>query len=157
MKTESMNDLKTGANALETFRVLYPIFKEEVYRRRQVMGKITRLGVLCFLLMSIFVAFFDSEAEIKWIIKIGLVGGVVISLFVMLFQVIQEKSRHEQAKLQLITLEEGLKFFDSGAYLPGQSLYPDIWKNRPKIDTGLAFSMFCLSGAALVLILTILS
>ncbi len=143
--------------SLETFRFLYPIFKEEVYRRRYVMGQIARLGTLFYLISSVFVVFIASEVKMTAISRGSLIGGALITLLLMVFQLIQEKSRHEQAKLQLITLENGLKFFDSGEHFENQPLYPDQWKKRPKQDKGLLVSLICLCGAALLFILILLS
>lgn len=155
IKAKSSSNTRTPP--IETFRVLYPIFKEEVYRRRIVMGQIARYGVLFFLSVSFFVFYFGGDSKALMTQKLFAVGGVVTVLALMIYQITQEKSRHEQAKLQLITLEEGFGFFDSGRHLPSKPLYPEQWKKRPKIDAGLVVSIGCLSLSALFLVLSILS
>lgn len=152
-----MSETNSPTKSLETFRLLYPIFKEEVYRRRCVIGQISRYGALFFLSISVFVFHFEAKSEVLASPKLYAVGGVMVSLALLIYQLIQEKSRHEQAKLQLITLEKGLGFFEAGSYLPNQPLYPEAWEKRPKLDAGLALSILCLSGTAFFLILMILS
>ncbi len=152
-----MREQQPRPESLETFRLLYPIFKEEVYRRRATMGQIARMGIFSFVLLLFLVLYFGDQSDVLLKMKLPFIAGILLTSFFLIYQIIQEKSRHEQAKLQLITLEEGFDFFEAGSYLPEKALYPDHWKKRPSLDSGMLVSILCLKGSALLLILTILS
>jgi len=151
-----MSQGQDNSNSIETLRLLYPIFKEEVYRRRAMIAQISRRGVFVFTTLSILSLFVPVTSPPPQIFKLLCTGSVALAMLLMIFQVIQEKSRHEKAKLQLITLERGLGFFEEGRYLPKEQLYPSAWKERPKIDQGLIVSIVSLVTSGLILILLIL-
>ncbi len=142
--------------SLKTLRILYPIFKEEVYRRRAEIARVSRRGSLLFTSFSIVLLFLPSKLIFSPHLKSLLVLGISIAAAFLIAQIIQEKSRHEKAKRQLITLEKGLQFFESGSYLPDQTLYPVEWQERPKRDKGMWVSLAGLIGTAIVLIWIIL-
>ena len=142
--------------AAETFRLLYPIFKEEVYRRRAAMGRIARRGSLFFLLLATLLLWAPKKPPVSRIGKWGYTLGVASAAGLLAGQVRQEKHRHEKAKRQLIRLEEGLRFFEAGRYLPEGPLYPAEWRERPRWDAGLAAAHVGLLGTAGILIIIVL-
>ena len=91
------------------------------------------------------------------VLKGLIVVGIVFCSMLLIYQIIQEKSRHEKAKLQLITLERGLGFFKEGQYLVNEQLYPSEWQARPNLDQGLFVMCLSVVCTAMVLIVTILS
>lgn len=137
--------------------MLYPIFKEEVYRRRATMGRIARRTSLLFISLSVLLLFFSVRQDLSLALKALVVAGIVLYAMLLIYQIIQEKSRHEKAKRQLITLERGLGFFKEGQYLAKEQLYPSEWQERPNLDQGLFVMCLSVVCAAMVLILTILS
>lgn len=143
-------------DSLETLRLLYPIFKEEVYRRRAAMARIAREGSLFFVALSLLTIFLSGGRSIPPLLKGVASVGIFIAAFLLIGQVRQEKLRHEKAKQQLITLEKGFQFFEVGSYLPNEPLYPPDWQKRPPIDPGMWISIAGLSGTSLLSILTIL-
>jgi hypothetical protein len=142
---------------VETLFLLYPIFKEEVYRRRAAMGQIARIGVLFYLALTFLVFFFSEKLITEPGARYTITTGIVLSAVLLIYQIIQEKSRHEKAKLQLITLEEAFGFFEGGQHIPHKPLYPSEWRDRPKVDHGLVFMCLSLAGTASVLVLTVFS
>lgn len=143
-------------DSLETLRLLYPLFKEEVYRRRAAMGQIARQGSLFFVLLSLLPLFFPEGRTISLLLKGLACLAILIATTLLALQIGQEKSRHEKAKLQLITLEKGFQFFEVGSYLPNEPLYPPDWQKRPPIDPGMWISIGGLFGSALLSICMIL-
>jgi hypothetical protein len=142
--------------SLETLRLLYPIFKEEVYKRRAAMAAIARQGAFFFLSLSLLSLFLLKQSAFSTGLRGLACAGVLLTLLLLVHQIRQEKSRHEKAKLQLIRLERGLQFFEEGTYLPEGPLYPQEWQERPKIDADLAISVAILAGTAFLLVLIIL-
>jgi len=135
---------------LETLRRLYPIFKQEVFDRRDQTMKIAGLasGFLLFLLFLILYFAISS-----WL----LILGVIIFTGIIIVELKQHSRRHAQAKLGVIEIEKALGLFESGTYLPDKSLYPDHWKVRPSRDYGLIFYSACLIVMALLVILSLLA
>ena len=136
--------------SIETLRLLYPIFKEEVYRRRAAMAMIARQGAFFFLSLSLLSFFLLRQAAVSPGLRGTACAGILLVLLLLVHQLRQEKSRHEKAKLQLIRLERGLQFFEEGSYLPEGPLYPPEWQERPKIDFDLSLSVTVLAGTALL-------
>lgn len=134
-----------------TLRTLYPIFKEEVYRRRAEIARTSQRGSLLFISFSVVILFLPSRLIFSPHLKSLLVLGIYVVTTFLVSQIIQEKCRHEKAKRQLITLENGLHFFESGYYLPDQTLYPVEWQERPRRDMGMWVSLAGLIGTAIVL------
>jgi hypothetical protein len=152
-----MTQTARDIDSLETLRILYPVFKEEVYRRRAVIAQIARQGSLFFVSLSLLTALFFSEGRTLSLLFKGLAcAAVSFATILLIIQIRQEKLRHEKAKQQLITLEKGFQFFEAGSYLPNEPLYPPEWQKRPRIDPGMMISLAGLIGTSLLLILTIL-
>ncbi len=141
----------------ETLQLLYPIFKEEVYRRRAAMAQIARAGVFFNVALSLGLLLFSEKLSADTALRYAATVGVTLLTILLIYQIIQEKSRHEKAKRQLITLEKGFGFFEMGRYIPNEALYPSEWRDRPKLDQGLVVMCLSLAGTATLLIFTIFS
>jgi len=152
-----VNEEKTKTDTIHTLQLLYPIFKEEVYRRRAAIGQIARLASLLFISLTILTIVFPMKNPIPLYLRLLTAGGIALAIILSVYHICQEKSRHEKAKLQLITLEKGFGFFEKGSYLPNECLYPPDWKDRPKIDSGMLVSILSIIGTGIVLISVILS
>lgn len=142
--------------ALETLRLLYPIFKEEVYRRRAAMAQIARQGSFFFVSVSLLTLFLSGGRPAPLLFRGLAAVGLFAAAALLVMQIRQEKRRHEKAKLQLITLERGFQFFEAGSHLPNEPLYPPEWQNRPPADPGMVISVGSLIATSLVSILIIL-
>jgi hypothetical protein len=134
---------------LETLRRLYPIFKQEVFDRRDRIMKIAgqASGFLLFLMFLILYFAISS-----WL----LILGVIIFTAIVIIELKQHSRRHAQAKHGVIEIEKALGLFESGTYLPDKTLYPDHWKIRPPRDYGLIFYSSCLIIMAVLVILSLL-
>jgi hypothetical protein len=143
-------------DSLETLRLLYPIFKEEVYRRRAAMAHIARQGSLFFVSLSVLTLLLSDGQNISPLLKALTCLAVTFATSLLIVQIRQEKLRHEKAKRQLITLEKGFQFFEAGSYLPNEPLYPPDWQKRPRIDAGMLISIGGLLGTSLLSMMIIL-
>jgi len=151
-----MMDPMPQKESIKTLRILYPIFKEEVYRRRAAMTRISRRGSLLFVTLSILILFNPERLLFSPSLKSLVIIGIGLATALLVTQIIQEKRRHEKAKQQLITLEKSLGFFESGSYLPDKTLYPLEWQEGPGRDTGMVLSLVGLVGTGTILSLIVL-
>ena len=124
----------------ETLRMLYPLFKAEVFRRRESMLNIVRSGsiALFFFLAMVFLLPHPGLADSG---KLLLAGGVGLFTAALLFQLRAQSQRHAEAKRQLIDLERALQLFES---IEGnEHVYPHEWE-RPAPNRLLVLLSACL-------------
>lgn len=123
-----------------TLLTLYPLFKEEVYRRRQEMMRWTAFGS-AGLLATLLVLVLNPHANrltAPETLLIGLAGLIWCSLFCALIG--QQQHRHRQAKQVLIQLEQALNLYAKGIFMEDHSLYPQTWASDWTRDkTGLLY------------------
>ncbi len=119
MITESVQQVLT---------VLYPLYKDEVYKRREQMMRLTALG--CLGLMAMLCALLLSPQKLRltaaesWLL--GLASLVWFGLFCAL--ILQQQYRHRLAKQILIQIEQAMGFYEEGLFVENQALYPAGWK-----------------------------
>ena len=142
-----MENQNLDPQKLETLRRLYPIFKQEVFDRRDRIMKIAGLASGFLLLLMILIYSFVITS---WL----LILGVIIFTGIILAAITQHSRRHTQAKLGVIEIEKALGLFESGTYLPDRPLYPDHWKIRPSWDYTLIFYSTALILLAAIVILS---
>ena len=119
MQTESSHQVLT---------VLYPLYKEEVYRRREQMMKLTAWGAVGLLAMLFVILLHPYKARLTipetWLI--GFAALVWSGLFCSL--IAQQRYRHRLAKQILIQLERALGFYEEGLFVEQKPLYPEGWQ-----------------------------
>lgn len=137
--------------------VLYPVFKEEVYRRRGNMmrlaagGTVTLLALLTLLLLS--------PAESRPANPLGglLLGtGAFLAAGLFSFLILQQRDRHRMAKQTLIDLERSLGFYEAGFFSDHRSLYPTHWETAWLGDRSHWVYIFALGASAMLVCLAIL-
>jgi hypothetical protein len=147
-----MDNPSLDTQKLETLRMLYPLFKQEVFDRRDRIMKIAGLSG-GFLLLLMFLTY--SFAVSSWFLVIG----VIIFTAIVVASIKQHSRRHAQAKLGVIQIEKALGLFESGTYLLDKPLYPEHWEVRPSRDYTLIFyasSLIILATLVILLLLVIL-
>jgi hypothetical protein len=136
--------------------VLYPLYKEEVYRRREQMMLLTAYGSLGLTAM-LFVLTLSSQKDRLTsfdILFVGLASLIWCGLFCAL--ILQQQYRHRQAKQVLVQLEQALGFYEEGLVVEHQALYPEGWKTAWLSDRSstLYFIVLCsLTGLFLLALL----
>lgn len=119
----------TPTEQRETLLALYPLFKREVYDRRDRMMVWTAVGAGSLMSLLLIVVLIPSPSLAatgsKPLLGIGTVA--LTSCFAIVLR--QQYDRHRQAKQMLITLERTLGLFnDHGDASP--SLYPKHWQSE---------------------------
>ncbi len=139
--------LDLDAEKLKTLRLLYPIFKNEVFARREQMMRISALATGFLILLLAVLLYFNSTSSFLAGSAWAFAAGVAVFTGLCIHHMKQHSRRHAQAKRAVIDIEEALRLFEPGQYLADRGLYPDHWKIRPPRDPSLL-----LYSAALVLV-----
>jgi hypothetical protein len=140
----------------QVLTVLYPLYKEEVYRRREQMMRLTALGSLGLVAMLFALLLSPQMNRLTPFdtLLIGLASLIWCGLFCAL--ILQQQYRHRMAKQILVQLEQALGFYEEGLFVENQALYPEGWKLAWLSDrTGtLYFTALCsLTGLFLLALL----
>ncbi len=143
-----------GPQRIEVLKMVYPIFKNEVYARRQSMMWIAVAGSTALLvLLLVGSSQWFPVGALRW----PLILGVVIFSSLLIDQIRQQDLRHKQAKNGLIEIEKALEFFEEDSYLPGKSLYPQTWQRLTERDWHFFVAVLSLVVLTALVILAFLS
>ncbi|MEO5956875.1 MAG: hypothetical protein ABIR36_14465 [Nitrospiraceae bacterium] len=112
----------------QVLTVLYPLYKEEVYRRREQMMRLTAFGSLGLIAMLFALLLSPQRDRLAGFdaLVIGVASLIWCGLFCAL--ILQQQSRHRLAKQVLIQLEQALGFYEDGLFVENHSLYPEGWR-----------------------------
>jgi vacuolar-type H+-ATPase subunit I/STV1 len=112
----------------QVLTTLYPLYKSEVYKRREHMMRLTLVGSIGFLAMLFALLLGPQKRHLSWpdVVMLGSSSLVWYALIAAL--ILQQQSRHRQAKQVLVQLEQALGFFEEGLFVANKMLYPDSWK-----------------------------
>lgn len=112
----------------ETALRLYPIFKEEVYRRRDQMMRWTAIGAGSLVTLLLIVLLTPSAHLLAFPARLLLASGSLLLAMTFAVMVWQQHDRHRQAKQQLIKLEQTLRLFEDQPWPNDRPMYPDDWQ-----------------------------
>jgi len=112
----------------QVLTVIYPLYKDEVYKRREQMMRLTALGSfgLIAMLFALLLSPQKHRLSSPETLLLGVVGLTWCGLFCAL--VLQQQYRHRLAKQVLIQIEQALGFYEEGLIVENQTLYPDSWR-----------------------------
>ncbi|MEP6601112.1 MAG: hypothetical protein ABJB49_04800 [Nitrospirota bacterium] len=117
-----------SAEQAELLKLLYPWYKDEVYRRRQQMIWLTVVGASALVLLLFLVLALPLSRPGHRVEPFLMATGVLVLSISMLYFIHQQCVRHKLAKGILITLEQALGLYEDGRYLNDTSLYPKNWQ-----------------------------
>ena len=120
--------VKLSEEQLEVFRVLYPWFKEEVFRRREQMMRLTAFGSAFLVLLLITILALSPPYPMHLTIKVFAITGTALFSALFVYLILQQRDRHRIAKQTLIEMEQVLGLYEEGLYLVGKALYPEDWQ-----------------------------
>ena len=114
---------------LEGFRVLYPIFKNEVFQRREHMMRLTAFpSTFLVLLLIAMLAGFPRSAPTSPTLWFA-VSGIALFSGLFTYFILQHANRHRMAKQQLIELEKEFGLYQDGWQPNGDALFPKNWQS----------------------------
>ncbi len=139
----------------EELELLYPWYKEEVFRRRERMIWLTASasGVLVLLLMV--VQFFPAPAPSPTTAVLVCLGVVLFS-GIMAYLIVQQQARHLMAKRVLIKIEQELGLYEKGRHLEDAALYPEEWQWAWMRDVSVGIYLAVLAGLTGLVIAAVL-
>ena len=122
----------------ETVLRLYPIFKEEVYRRRDQMMRWTAIGAGSLVAILSIVLLVPAAHSLSVTSRLLLACATLLLAITYMGIIWQQHNRHRQAKQQLITLEQALGLFGERP-VPDDNrpIYPEDWQTEWTRDRSL--------------------
>ncbi len=142
---------------LEVVRVLYPWYKEEVYRRREQMVRLTAFGSAFLVLLLITILALAPPYPVDPIVRIFSMSGVALFSALFIYLILQQRDRHRLAKKTLIEIEKVLGLYDEGVYLEGKTLYPEDWQTAWLSDRSVTVYIAVITALAVLVIASVLA
>ena len=141
---------------LEILRVLYPWYKEEVFRRREQMMRLTAFAsAFLVLLLVTIMAVAPSEAT-HFTTRLFAITGVALFSAIFVYLILQQRDRHRIAKQTLIEMERVLGLYDEGLYLIGKALYPQDWQTAWLSDRSVTVYVAVIAALTVLVIASVL-
>ena len=141
---------------VEVFRVLYPIFKDEVFQRREQMMRLTAFasGFLVMLLITMLALspWPGPTSPTRWFA----ISGVALFSGLFAYLILQHADRHRMAKQQLIELEKALGLYENGWQLSGDALFPKNWQSDWTADRSVSIYLTILAALTALVICAML-
>ena len=141
-----------------TLTVLYPLYKNEVYQRREQMIRLTAFGAFGLIAMVFGLLLSPVKTRLSAPESLLLAMGSLIWCGLFCGLVLQQQYRHRLAKQVLVQLEQALGFYEDGLFTNQQTLYPAKWKTAWLTDrTGFHYygSLCGLTGIFLLALLLV--
>jgi hypothetical protein len=137
-----------------TLLTLYPLFKEEVYRRREQTMRWTAIGAasMCTILMVLLLV--PEQGRLTLGGRALIAGAIMLLAATFASLIHQQHQRHRQAKHTLIELERALGLFEADSFSGQRPLYPDHWQTDWTRDHSAALSLTLLGLLALLALIT---
>ncbi|WP_447972903.1 hypothetical protein [Nitrospira sp. Kam-Ns4a] len=144
---------------LQVLKILYPWYKEEVFRRREQMMRLTAFAsAFLVLLLVTMLAVPTSPARVKSDLTVAIfaITGVALFSAVFAYLILQQRERHRMAKQALIEIERLLGLYDPDLYLLGKSLYPEEWQTVWRTDRSVTIYLTILAALTVLVIAAVL-
>ncbi|MBM4122322.1 MAG: hypothetical protein FJ249_07005 [Nitrospira sp.] len=113
---------------LEVLKVLYPWYKEEVFRRREQMMRLTAFASAFLVLLLVTMLAVPSAPHPGFTGELFAMTGVALFTGIFAYLILQQRDRHRMAKRALIEIERTLGLYEEGLYLEGKPLFPEDWQ-----------------------------
>ena len=139
----------------EELELLYPWYKEEVFRRRERMMWLTACTSGVLVLLLVVVQVFPAPATSLTTAVLVCLGVALFSGF-MAYLIVQQQARHLMAKRVLIKIEQELGLYEKGRHLEEAALYPEEWQWAWKRDVSVGIYLAVLAGLTGLVIAAVL-
>ena len=139
----------------EELELLYPWYKEEVFRRRERMMWLTACTSGVLVLVLLVVQVFPAPAtSLTTAVLVCL--GVALFSGIMAYLIVQQQARHLMAKRVLIKIEQELGLYEKGRHVEHAALYPEEWQTAWKRDVSVGIYLAVLAGLTGLVIAAVL-
>ena len=140
----------------EVLRVLYPWYKEEVFRRREQMMRLTAFASAFLVLLLITIMAVAPTPMTSFTTRLFAMTGVALFSAMFVYLILQQRDRHRIAKQTLIEMERILGLYDEGLYLVGKALYPQDWQTAWLSDRSVTVYIAVIAALTVLVIATVL-
>lgn len=148
--------MEISPEQLEVFRVLYPLFKEEVFRRREQMIRLSVFhnAFLVLLLMTMLAVSnnYSPDSATRWLA----ISGIALFSGFLAYVILQQADRHRMAKQQLIELEKGVGLYIEGCHFTGKAAYPEHWQTDWAADRSVTIYLAVLASLTALVVCAML-
>lgn len=141
---------------VEVLKVLYPWYKEEVFRRREQMMRLTAFASAFLVLLLVTMLAVPGTPHQGFTAEVFSITGVALFTAIFAYLILQQRDRHRMAKQALIEIERVLGLYDEGAYLEGRSLYPEEWQTAWLADRSVVVYLTVLTALTVLVIAAVL-
>ena len=137
---------------LEVLKLLYPWYKEEVFRRREQMMRLTAFAsaFLVLLLVTILAVPGRSHHDVTEAILVS--TGIALFSGIFAYLILQQRNRHRMAKQALIEIEGVLGLYEEGLYVAGKTLYPEEWQTAWRSDRSITVYVVVLATLTVLVV-----
>lgn len=141
---------------LEVLKVLYPWYKQEVFRRREQMMRLTAFASAFLALLLVTMLAVPSKPKPDFTMALFAITGVALFSALFAYLILQQRNRHRLAKQALIEIERVLGLYEEGLYLVGKALYPDDWQTAWLGDRSVTVYLVVLAALTVLVIAGVL-
>ena len=141
---------------LDVLRILYPWYKEEVFRRREQMMRLTAFASAFLVLLLVTMLAVPSKPRPDFTVAVFAITGVALFSAIFAYLILQQRTRHRMAKQALIEIERVLGLYDEGLYLVGKALYPEDWQTAWLGDKSVTIYLVVLAALTVLVIAAVL-
>ena len=141
---------------LEVLRVLYPWYKEEVFRRREQMMRLTAFASAFLVLLLVTIMAVAPSQATHFTTRLFAITGIALFSAIFVYLILQQRDRHRIAKQTLIEMERVLGLYDEGLYLIGKALYPQDWQTAWLSDRSVTVYVAVIAALTVLVIASVL-
>ncbi len=141
---------------LEVLRILYPWYKEEVFRRREQMMRLTAFASAFLVLLLVTMLAVPSQPRRDFTVALFAITGVALFSAIFAYLILQQRTRHRLAKHALIEIERVLGLYEEGLYLVGKALYPEDWQTAWLGDKSVTIYLVVLAALTVLVIAAVI-
>jgi O-antigen/teichoic acid export membrane protein len=141
---------------LEVLKILYPWYKEEVFRRREQMMRLTAFASAFLVLLLVTMLAVPARPRPDFTVALFAITGVALFSAIFAYLILQQRNRHRMAKQALIEIERVLGLYDEGLFILGKTLYPEDWQIAWLGDRSVIVYLAVLATLAVLVIAAVL-
>ena len=151
-----MAEIHLREEQIEVLKVLYPWYKEEVFRRREQMMRLTAFASAFLVLLLTTMVAVPARPKPDFTVALFACSGVALFTATFVYLILQQRSRHRTAKQALIEIERVLGLYEEDIYLLGKSLYPEHWQTDWMRDRSVTIYIVILATLTVLVIAAVL-
>ena len=151
-----MAELQLREEQIQVLKVLYPWYKEEVFRRREQMMRLTAFASAFLVLLLTTLVAVPARPKPDFTVALFTCSGVALFTATFVYLILQQRNRHRTAKQALIEIERVLGLYEEDIYLLGRSLYPEHWQTDWMRDRSVTIYIVILATLTVLVIAAVL-